>query len=297
MRLRMDATYYAFDVDLFFRCVQERQMRALIALLSVVAALGVLVLAVRWLEPRFAFFPSAGEDRTPRDFGIEYEPAPIATRDGEQLRAWWLRHASPKASMLYLHGNGGNLSMWAPIVSSISRRGYDVLAFDYRGYGLSTGRPSEQGLYRDVEAAVEYFATRASTVGPRVYWGRSLGVTMAAFAATLAAPRGLILEAGFPSARSLLRGSPLFVLSLFSSYRFPAADFLQRRTTRSPVLILHGDADRVVPIAQGRALFDHVPEPKQFVTIPGGDHNDVKPSDPAAYWNAVDGFIDSLRVR
>jgi len=265
---------------------------------SVIAVLVALVTAVRWLEPRFAFFPSAGEDRTPRDFGIEYEAVSIATRDGEQLRAWWLRHPSPKASILYFHGNGGNLSVWAPILSSIVHRGYEMLAFDYRGYGLSTGRPSEQGLYRDVDAVIDHFAKRASKGAPLVYWGRSLGVVMAAYAATRGSSDGLILESGFPSTRALLRDSlVMFLLSGASSYRFPAAQFLQRRGSNRPVLVLHGDHDRVVPIKQGWALFETMSEPKQFVAIPGGDHNDATPADPVTYWQAVDRFVADLRAR
>jgi fermentation-respiration switch protein FrsA (DUF1100 family) len=267
----------------------------LVAALSMGVVLVALLAAVRWLEPRFAFFPNAGEDRTPRDFGVEFDAVSIATRDGEQLRGWWLRHPSPQATILYFHGNGGNLSLWTPILVNIVRHGYNLFAFDYRGYGVSTGRPSEQGLYRDVEAAVGFTSHDSGNV-PRIYWGRSLGVVMAAYAATLDAPRGLVLESGFPSARSLLRDSPLmFGLSLFASYRFPASAFLQRRTTRTPVLILHGDADQVVPISQGRALFEGLSAPKQFVTIRGGDHNDATPPDPATYWEAVDGFIGHLR--
>jgi uncharacterized protein len=270
-------------------------MRAVIVLQLFAAALGVVALAVRWLEPRFAFFPSAGEDATPRDFGVEFEPVSIATRDGERLRGWWMRHPSPRASILYFHGNAGNLSMWAPILAGIVGRGYAVLAVDYRGYGLSTGQPSEQGLYRDVDAVVDYFSKHGSTNVPRVYWGRSLGVVMAAYASTVDSPDRLILESGFPSARSLLRDSPLMLgLSVFSSYRFPAAAFLERRTTPAPVLVLHGDADRIVPFGHGRALFERISGPKQFVTIRGGDHNDASPAEPAVYWQAIDRFVDGL---
>ena len=273
-------------------------LRALVVVsLSLAAMLVALVAVVRWLEPRLAFFPSAGEDATPRDFGIDFEPVSILTRDGQHLHGWWFHHPSPRASILYFHGNGGNLSMWTPILAGIANRGYELLAFDYRGYGLSDGRPTEQGLYRDVDAALEQFAVRASADRPRVYWGRSLGVVMTSYASTIAAPDGLILESGFPSARSLLRTSPiLFGLSSLASYRFPAATFLQRRKTLTPVLVLHGDHDRIVPIAKGRALFDAISGPKQFVTIRGGDHNDATPA-AATYWQSVDEFIARLAKR
>ena len=274
-------------------------LRALVvSSLSLVAVLAALVAAVRWLEPRFAFFPNAGEDTTPREFGIEYGAVTIATKDGERLRGWWMRHPSPKAYILYFHGNGGNLSIWAPILAGIVHRGYTVLAFDYRGYGLSTGRPTEQRLYRDVEAAIAEFTSGVPTSARRVYWGRSLGVTMASYAAATVASDGLILESGFPSARSVVRGSPLmWSLSLLSTYRFPSAAFLASRTNRTPVLILHGDADRIVPIDLGRQLFERLPEPKQFVTIHGGDHNDATPVDPESYWQTIDRFVAGLAAR
>lgn len=263
--------------------------------LALLGALVVLTTLVRLLEPRFAFFPTAGESVTPREFGVDYESVTVRTHDGERLGGWSLARPTARARIVYFHGNGGNLSVWAPVVVGIARRGYSVLAFDYRGYGLSTGRPTERGLYRDVDAVVERFWRDASTGTPIVYWGRSLGVAMAAYAATVRAPDGLILESGFPDARSLLRTSPLLAfLALFSTYRFPAATFLQSLNQAIPVLVMHGDDDHVVSIAHGRALFDTIAAPKRFVTVRGGDHNDPAPSDPDAYWEAVGGLINSL---
>jgi uncharacterized protein len=121
----------------------------------------------------------------------------------------------------------------------------------------------------------------------------SLGTTMAAYAATVKRPDGLILEAGFPSARALIRSSPpLAFLELFSTYRFPTADFLKH--VDAPVLVMHGDRDRVVPFALGHELFERIPGPKQFVTVHGGDHNDVTAPDEAAYWTALDAFIRTI---
>ena len=118
---------------------------------------------------------------------------------------------------------------------------------------------------------------------------------MATYAATVRKPGGLILEAGFPDARSLLRTSPvLSILSLFSTYRFSSREFLQSLDSSVRVLVLHGDNDGVVPVAQGRALFDVIPVTKQFVLIHGGDHNDASPAEPDKYWGAVEEFVARL---
>jgi uncharacterized protein len=254
----------------------------------------VLAVAVRAMEARFAFFPFAGETTTPEEFGIRFERASLHADGGVTLRGWAMPHGSPRARILYFHGNGGNLSVWAPILAGIHRRGYALHAFDYRGYGASTGRPSEQGLYKDVEAALEW-KWESDDRAPVIYWGRSLGATMAAYAASKRAPDGLILESGFADARSLFRDSPpMALLSLFSSYRFPTARWLE--AVRCPVLVLHGDRDGVIPFAAGRALFDGIGAQKQFVVIKGGDHNDVAPPDASAYWAAIDAFVASLRA-
>jgi fermentation-respiration switch protein FrsA (DUF1100 family) len=267
-------------------------LRLVIALVLIAAALTVFV---RWLEPRFAFFPSAGETTTPADFGVAFTPITVTTADGERLHAWWLRASGPRALVVYFHGNGGNLSVWAPIVSDVARRGFDVLAFDYRGYGLSTGRPTEQGLYRDADAILDHAWTMSpQATTPVVYWGRSLGTAVAAYASSKRPPNGVVLESGFPDAQSLVRSSPLLaLLALFSTYRFPTADFLQR--VSAPALVVHGDRDRVIPFALGRRLYDRIAGPKRFLAIAGGDHNDLEPADARAYWDAIGQFVDSLR--
>ena len=269
-------------------------MRGLWLPLVLLAGIAALTLAVRVLEPYLAFFPSAGETETPRNFGMDYAPLTIRTADGEQLHAWQLTAAHPRARIIYFHGNGGNLSVWAPIVTRLAHEGYSVLAFDYRGYGRSTGRPTERGLYRDVEAVVGQTWTSEDRSSPLVYWGRSLGATMAAYAATVRKPDGIVLESGFPDARSVVRTSPvLLCVSVFSSYRFPTTEFLARDS--SPLLIMHGDRDRVIPYSLGQALFDRARNPKKFLTIVGADHNDAAPPDERAYWRTVEQFTSSLR--
>jgi fermentation-respiration switch protein FrsA (DUF1100 family) len=263
-------------------------------ILTALIVIAALVVMVRALESRIAFFPFVGETVTPERLGVPYDSVSLPTADGVNLRAWSLPHSSPRATVLYFHGNGGNLSMWAPILVGIQQQGYAVRAFDYRGYGMSTGRPSERGLYTDVDAAVEWAWSAHDARLPMIYWGRSLGTTMAAYAASRRPPRALILEAGFPDARTVLRSSPLLaLLGVFSSYRFPTARWLDE--VRCPVLVMHGDADQIIPFDAGRALFEKIAGPKQFVSIRGGDHNDAEAPDPGAYWSAVNAFITSLR--
>jgi fermentation-respiration switch protein FrsA (DUF1100 family) len=252
--------------------------------------IGALMVSVRVIEPQFAFFPAAGEDATPRDFGARFDALTIDTSDGEHLHAWSLPADNPRAYIVYFHGNGGNLSVWAPILVGLARRGYSLLAVDYRGYGRSTGRPSERGLYRDVDAVVGYAAAHRAAGVPLVYWGRSLGTAMAAHAATVKPPDRIVLESGFPDAATLMRSSPLLaLLTRFSSYRFATAEMMQG--VKAPVLVMHGDRDGIIPFGVGRALFDRLQGPKQFVIIRGGDHNDAVPPDAAAYWSAVDAFV------
>ncbi|MPY86372.1 MAG: alpha/beta fold hydrolase [Luteitalea sp.] len=268
-------------------------MRALLLYVgAVVVALVALKLLVLAVQPRFAFFPFRGEDITPTEHHWDYEAVTITTRDGERLRAWWLSHPAPRAQIVYFHGNGGNLSIWSDILIGIARRGFSLLAVDYRGYGLSTGQPSEQGLYADVDATIHYVTQHPRRADrPTIYWGRSLGATMAARAARVVQPDGLVLESGFPDVHALFARNPvMWSLAWLSSYRFPTARWLEGVTC--PILALHGTADSVVPFRVGRELFDRITSPrKRFVAIDGGDHNDPTPRHAEHYWDAVEQLV------
>ncbi len=272
-------------------------MGPLIGLILAGIVLAVVAGLVRLVEPSLAFFPLGGEDETPARYGIPYVPLTITTADGERIHVWHLPRADAQAQVVYFHGNGGNLSIWSDALIGLSRHQFDVIAVDYRGYGLSTGRPSELGLYRDVDATIALVHDRLRRPDLKlVYWGRSLGTTMAAYAAAMRAPDGVVLEAGFPSMRAVLETNPvLWLLSWVSSYRFPTARWMA--SVRSPALVLHGDADSVIPYRLGQRLYEAVPGPKRFVTILGGDHNDAAPRNGNAYWDAVAEFVRSLPVR
>jgi len=270
--------------------------------LVVIVVSTALVITMKWLvarvEPRLTFFPSAGETETPRSIGLEYEAVSIRTADEETIAAWWMPHEAARADVVYFHGNGGNLSMWLPILAGVQASGLNVLAFDYRGYGRSTGSPTEKGLYRDADAVLAELARlrqRESAAGttvrrPIIYWGRSLGGPVAAYATTVTRPDGLILESTFPEKRAVLgRQLVLRTLDLLASFRFETADML--RGFDRPTLVMHGDSDSVVPYAAGRALFERLSEPKRFVRLRGADHNDFHPATAREYWEAVNDLL------
>lgn len=265
---------------------------------AIAVTLVLLKLLVLWLEPRMAFYPLRGVQETPASVGLAFSDLRLPTVDGETLHAWWLEHPQPRAQVIFWHGNGGNLSLWLDAIAELRRRGFSVLAVDYRGYGASTGKPSEKGLYLDAEASMRIFGNSLKKPGiPVIYWGRSIGCPVAAYAASRTAPQALVLESPMPNVRTLLRSNPvLWLLSFLSSYRFPTSTFLQRSSV--PLLVIHGDADGIVPFGAGRRVFADAPTTrKTFVTIPGADHNDLHLVDTARYWRAIDEFVGGLAVR
>lgn len=263
------------------------------------AMLAITLIAIQlvvWLlEPRLAFFPARGIQETPKDFGLPFDDVRIRTPDRETLHGWWLAHPEPRAQVIFWHGNGGNLSLWLDVIAELRRRGFSVLAVDYRGYGASTGSPSERGIYVDADAAVAHFQANLRKPGsPVIVWGRSLGTPVAASTVTQARPDALVLESPFADVAAVLRGNPVMrFLSLFSSYRFATLRLLDRYD--GPLLVVHGDRDTIIPFSVGRDLFDRAPtRRKEFVVIKGADHNDLHVVDPAAYWAAIDRFVAGL---
>ena len=254
----------------------------------------VLKSLVATLEPRLVFYPSKGEDATPAELGLAYERVTLATADGERIVAWQLEPRQPRADIAYFHGNGGNLSLWLPVFEALHRLDYRVLAVDYRGYGLSTGTPTEEGVYRDAEAVARHAAATRAADRPLVFWGRSLGTPIAAAATRVAMPDGLVLESGFPDKASVIRRQPLLrALNLFASYRFSTVELLQG--FRNPVLVMHGDLDSIVPFSLGRELFERLTAPKQFLGIRGAGHNEFIEATRRDYWDPVVRFIEGLR--
>ena len=261
-------------------------------LFFIVVMLALKMLVVL-LEPRLTFFPIRGLETDPDNMGIPVKEIPIQTSDEETVHSWLLEHSEPRADVLFFHGNGGNLSLWKDFLINLHRHSFTVFALDYRGYGKSTGSPTEDGLYHDAEAFLRHYWNKVHQPNRKViYWGRSLGGAISAYATTIRKPDAVILEASFPSKYSLLDNHPVLkILGMLSEFKFPTADFLDGISR--PVLVIHGDRDKVVPLKQGQLLYDQLKTEKYFHTISAG-HNNLHQVDPDSYWENINRLVDKI---
>ena len=218
---------------------------------------------MRPLLNRLLFFPSRRILLTPTRF----EEVTIPTADGERLHGWWVRADEPRGSVLLFHGNAGNIGDRVPHVELLAGAGFNVLAFDYRGYGRSTGCPSEAGTYLDARAA-----RQAVRDEPVIYLGESLGGAIALELALEYPPAGLILQSTFTSIRHMARLHYPFVPRALVPDAYPSLDRI--RDLRAPLLVLHGSRDEIVPRMDGEALYEAAPHPKRLHVLDAG-HNDM----------------------
>jgi hypothetical protein len=242
-------------------------------------------------EESLLFFPTRYPDGIWHPLGLEFEDAWITTADGVRIHGWYIPCENPRVVALFAHGNGGNLSHREDYYRELHRLGVAVLAFDYRGYGRSEGSPTEAGILADGRAARAWLAKRAGVPESQiVLMGESLGGAVAVHLASEASARALILENTFSSAPDV--GAfhyPWLPIKLLMRTKLDSASLISKY--HGPLLQTHGDADTIVPISLGRKLFDAANEPKQFVLIAGGDHNDMR----TPQWHAaLDQFLNSL---
>lgn len=216
--------------------------------------------------------------------------------DGTRLHGWFVRAARQPsaATVVYMHGNGGNVSYLDWVGESLAERGFDVLLFDYRGYGRSEGEVSdERGIYADADAAFDYVTTGRGVAPEKVVlYGQSLGTAAAVDVAARRTCGAIIRESGFSSASdmaaTIMPWLPRFAHRLTKN-RFDSVRKLP--AVRCPVLVAHGDRDEMIPVEQGRKLFAAAPEPKRLVIVPGAGHNNLVSTGGAPYINDVADFI------
>ncbi len=310
-------------------------MRVLLNIaLAAATAYGLMLLAVFLMQSRLVYFPDVGRGHvsTPRAAGLDFESVQLRTSDGVTLDAWWVPAREQRGAVVMFHGNAGNISHRIGYLAMFNRFGYSALLIDYRGYGRSSGSPSEAGTYRDAEAAWRHLtADRKLRAQDIVIFGESLGAGVATW---LAAHVSANECAGRPAARASERGAepsaaippptapvaagtsapcPLAVIlaSAFTSVpdlgakiypwlpvrllaRIEYGNLARLRTIAVPVLIAHSRDDEIVPFAHGEALFAAARGPKQFLVMSGG-HNEGFLFTRAEWAAAVGAFLERAR--
>jgi len=247
------------------------------------------------LDQIFVFHPHPWEDRDWVQLSaMPLEEVWFPAKDGEKLFGWYVEQPVPGAMLLWCHGNAGNMTHRLENLQALYRLGLSVFLFDYRGYGRSRGRPSEEGFYSDAVGAYDYLVRVRRIKSERtVIFGRSLGAAVAGELAKLRPAAGLLLESCFPSIEAVARdhymGLPLHWL-LGTAFR------LEERLPHLslPKLFIHGDRDQIIPIALGRRTFAASKPPKEFYTVRGADHNNLPFIGGKAYFSKLAAFINSV---
>ncbi len=256
------------------------------------AFLALLYLAAPTLANVLLFHPSTGALNSPPPLaGAAGEVVDDEAADGIRLRHWWYE-ADPNAPIVILfQGNAGHLGHRDFLAQGLIERGLSVLLVGYRGYGASEGRPTEEGLHRDADAAIRWTAERTGRSQDIVLLGRSLGAAVAAQAAIRHDIAGLVLDSGFTSladaARAVYPILPRFVLNRITN-RFGTLAALER--FEGPVLVIHGTEDEIIPFRMGEALYAAARPPKEWYPVPGARHNDLLLVAEDEYFDVVEDF-------
>ncbi len=257
------------------------------------------------LERSLAYFPERTLKGTPEHVGLCYEDLWLETADSHKVHAWWIPgpepFSSPRPTWVYLHGNGGNISARLDGYRDVHlRTGANILAVDYRGFGLSAGAPSELGTYSDALAAASEALRRhrlqPGTPGPFVLFGVSMGAAVATRIAAETKPDALLLESppsSFPDLAPVhYRWTRLLPISTIMQFRYETRTHVTRLD--APVLVIHGDRDDIVPMYSAQQVFDSANDPKRMHIVPGGTHDRPDLVDPDLYYRVVTDFIDEF---
>jgi fermentation-respiration switch protein FrsA (DUF1100 family) len=259
-----------------------------VLLLLLAAATALLAL----FQDRLLYFPQRARDARPADYGLEAEDLVVRAGDGVRLSGWWIRGRG-ETVLIFFQGNAGNASHRLERVRDlVTALGADVVLVDYRGYGESGGKPSEDGLYRDGEAIRDAVGARGIPPDRIVLFGESLGCAVALETALRRPCRAVILEAPFLSVPEMARRVYPFVPSFLVRTKMDNGARISRLAC--PKLIVQAERDDVVPPDQTRSVFSLAAPPKEYFVIPGAGHNDTDRVGGSAYREVLRRFSDGV---
>ncbi|MBT5019409.1 alpha/beta hydrolase [bacterium] len=249
---------------------------------------------VRTIDELLLFQPSKYPQGNWEPTFLNYQDVYFDSSDGTRIHAWYCPAKEPVAVMLYLHGNGGNLSGRARLMKQLQEHHrVSVMIVDYRGYGRSAGKATAEGAIQDAKAAREKLAELASVEEKEiVLMGRSLGGAIAIQLASEQSPKGLIIESSFTSLKAIAKHHFPKLAWLVPSDKLQSEIAIKKN--QAPLLISHGNRDRVIPYKMGEKLFNAANDPKEFITIPNSDHNDPQSRE---YYKKFDLFLSGLNTQ
>ena len=264
-------------------------------LFVVVAGYGLIIVIVYLMQSRMLYLPNvSGRElaMTPSDVGMDYEDVSIESADGVTLHGWFVDGPSSQV-LLFFHGNAGNISHRLDSIRQFRNVGLSVLIIDYRGYGQSSGRTTEKGIYRDANEAWGYLTEdRGISTSDIVIFGRSLGASVAAQLATQHQPLALIVESSFTSVPDIAQELyPWLPARWMSRFSHSTRDYIT--DVRCPVLVVHSRDDEIIPFRHGEAIFAAANEPRTLLTL-RGSHNDAFLRDERIYIEGLRKFLTAL---
>ncbi|MHC4544910.1 MAG: alpha/beta hydrolase [Planctomycetota bacterium] len=226
-----------------------------------------------FMQPTFLYSPVQEISNTPDELGMDFEDVVFKTEDGLRLNGWYIPAENSQFTVLFCHGNGGNIMHRLDSINIFVNLGLSCFIFDYRGYGSSEGKPGEEGTYLDVEAAYEWL-TKEKKISPNdiIIFGRSLGGSIATYLAAKVEAKSLVIESAFTSYVDMGRKFyPYMPVRWFARFSYRTIDYI--KNVHCPVMIIHSRSDDIVPFEFGLELYEVANEPKEFVEI-SGSHND-----------------------
>ncbi len=268
-------------------------MKFLLIALGVMILIGAISLLADRLVSAMAFFPEPGVQIDPAAFQVPIETVYLESEDDVRISGFFLPREDSRRAVLFLHGNAGNASHRLPDAVGLWSLGVNVLLLDYRGYGLSEGRPSEKGVYRDGEAGLSYLVEeRGFALSDVVIFGRSIGSAVAIDIAQGKDLAGLILVSPLSSGRAIARSQGLgWAMPLLGD---PFNSVSKLAKVKSPLIVIHGDQDQILPSSMGREIYASAPSGRGFFLIPGAGHNDLIERSEGRFFEHVRDFLIAI---
>ena len=221
----------------------------------------------------------------PASYGTDFSNLVLELENGEKVHCLHLKSPNPSLSIIYSHGNGEDIGMLKDLLLSWKEPGWEIIAFDYPGYGLSEGKPSETGCHEGISAVYEHLVETLNRDSTRVIaWGRSLGTGPTTHLAATKPVGGIILESPFLSAFRSITQIPFCPWDRFPNYKHV-------QEIKCPSLVVHGYYDEVIPYRQGVSIFKALPEPKEFLKIEEGEHNNLPETGGELYQSSIRNFL------